>query len=159
MSNESMLADLVKRYEVCWEIWPEICPGSNHTQVGYEVELFGTNPEVKQLEPSSLDGTRIHAVLEAVAMNVFDSSPEVMTEKFSDAHSLRYSPVRGNRPDVTFSVKILHRHGYELPVDESERSILEKAKDRLRQLGAQEHCWSRRETRIEKTVAKVCEAD
>src|SRR6476660_6761142 len=109
MITDTNLAGLVKRYQVCWEVWPEICPGSNRTQVGYEVELFGTNPQVRELEPSSLDCARIRGALEAIAMNVFDPNPHVLTESFADGDSLRYSPARGNRPDVTFLVKILHR--------------------------------------------------
>jgi hypothetical protein len=55
--------------------------------------------------------------------------------------NLRYSGVRGNRPEVTLSIKILHRTGFDVPIDESERDYLEKAKARLRQLGACEHWW------------------
>jgi hypothetical protein len=42
---------------------------------------------------------------------------------------------------VTLSIKILHRTGFDVPVDESEPDYLEKAKARLRQLGACEHLW------------------
>jgi len=150
MATNLNLAGLVKQYQVCWEVWPEICPGSNHMQVGYEVELFGTNPQARELEASSLDCGRIRAALEAIAVNVVEHSPDVLTESFSDGQSLHYSAARGNRPDVTFSVKILHRHGYESPVDESERAFLENVKKRLRQLGAQEHCWYETENHARK---------
>jgi len=150
MTTDLNLAGLVKQYRVCWEVWPEICPGSNHTQVGYEVELFGTNPQVRELEASSLDCERIRAALEAVAMRVIEHNSDVLTEHFGDGQSLHYSAARGNRPDVTFSVKILHRHGYASPVDKSEREFLENVKKRLRLLGAQEHCWHETENHARK---------
>jgi len=150
MTTNLDLAGLVKQYRVCWEVWPEICPGSNHTQVGYEVELFGTNPQVQALEVSPRDCERIRAVLETVAMNVVERHPDVLTESFGDGQSFHYSAARGNRPDVTFSLKILHRHGYGSPVDQSEREFLENVKKRLRLLGAQEHCWRETENHARK---------
>jgi hypothetical protein len=42
---------------------------------------------------------------------------------------------------VTLSIKILHRAGFDVPVDENRRDYLEKAKARLRELGACEHQW------------------
>src|ERR1044071_6246484 len=101
MISETTLSALVQQYEVCWEVWPEICPGSNHTQVGFEVELFGTNPQVKELDPSSLDCARIRRVLEAIVAHVCGPTPDVLTETYGDGHAIRYSPVRANRPDVT----------------------------------------------------------
>ena len=38
--------------------------------------------------------------------------------------SLHYSGVRGNRPDVTLSTKILHRTGFDILVDESGQDYL-----------------------------------
>jgi len=46
-----------------------------------------------------------------------------------------------NRPDVTLSIKIFHRTGFDVPVDDNKRDYLEKAKARLRQLGACERRW------------------
>jgi hypothetical protein len=158
MTTEANLSALVKRYNVCWEVWPEICPGTNHTQVGYQVELFGTNPRVHDLEPSSPDCARIRTALEAIAMDAFSSTQDVHIESYSDGQSIRYSPARGNRPDVTFSVKILHRNGYERPVDENERAFLDKVKRRLRLLGAQERCWHEVENHAGKTIAYAREA-
>src|SRR6185369_6022244 len=122
MIADSDLAKLVQRYQVCWEVWPEICAGPNHNQVGYEIELLGTNAGGCDFQPSSLECARILGALETIAGQVFETNQDVMAESFSDGHTLRYSPARGNRPDVTFAVKILHRHGYDSPVDEAERA-------------------------------------
>jgi hypothetical protein len=83
----------------------------------------------------------IHGALEAVARWALVQDEQVICEMSHSDTSLRYSGVRGNRPDVTLSIKILHRTGSDSPVVESERDYLEKAKARLRQLGACEHQW------------------
>jgi len=58
--------------------------------------------------------------------------------------ALRYSKVRANRPDVTLSVKIVHRRGFDQPVDECEMRCLREMKEHLSQLGACERQWSLR---------------
>ncbi len=158
MTADSNLAGLVQKYQVCWEVWPEICAASNHGQVGYEIELLGTNAGRCEFQPSSLECARILGALEAIASQVFETNQDVTAECFSDEHAIRYSPVRGNRPDVTFAVKILHRHRYDTPVDEAERAYLENVKKRLCALGAYEHRWHGVLNHSEKPIANPGEA-
>lgn len=158
MIGDSNLAGLVQKYQVCWEVWPEICAGPNHNQIGYEIELLGTDPASRDFQPSSLECARIRGVLETVASHVFENNQDVMTESCSDGHMLRYAAVRGNRPDVTFAVKILHRHRYDSPVDEAERAYLESVKRRLCALGACEHSWHGALNHSEKTIANLGQA-
>jgi hypothetical protein len=140
-TTDSNLAELVKRYQVCWEVWPEICAGQQHRQVGYELELFGSDANIEDFAPGSAEYAAIRVALRAIAAEVFGACDGVLIEPIDDVQCLRYSPARGNRPDVTYSVKILHRCCYENPVDEAERRYLDKVKAGLRGLGASEHAW------------------
>lgn len=137
-----VLADLVRRYQVCWEVWPEYAQiGQNRRQVGFELELLGSDRDLSEFDPGSPKSLAIHAALEAIVEWVLYKEEGVTVEIGQSDQSLCCSPTRGNRPDVSLSIKILHGADFESPVDACERSYLEKAKTRLRQLGAYEHQW------------------
>ena len=141
MTWNSELAELVHRHKVCWEVWPEVCAGNHHQQIGYELELFGSDEEIEDFSPCCRECVRIGAALRSIADGITELSDDVRTEVVFGGQSLTYSPTRGNRPDVTLSIRILHRSAYENPLDQSERAYLEKMKARLRDLGACEHSW------------------
>lgn len=137
------LADLVQRYQICWEVWPEYTViGKRMQQVGFELELLGSAKDIEEFDPSCPKSATIHAALEAIARSVLESDERVSAQIEQNSQSLCYSPVRGSRADVTLSIKILHQTGFQNPVDESERNYLEKIKARLRQLRVCEHQWN-----------------
>ena len=54
ISTETVtLRELVERYRVCWEVWPESAMVDGRVrQIGFELELSGTHPqEVKNPSP------------------------------------------------------------------------------------------------------------
>ncbi|MGA9041413.1 MAG: hypothetical protein WB421_12825 [Terriglobales bacterium] len=136
------LAELVQRYQICWEVWPEFTlTKQDRQQVGFELELFGSGKRTGEFDATCPKSAEIHAALEAIARWILESDERVSFEVNDDRQCLSYSPARGNRPDVTMSVKILHRTDLDRPVDEGERDCLRKTEARLRQLGACEHHW------------------
>ena len=50
MTSDAKLAELVDRYRVCWEVWPELST-ANHQQIGYELEFYGSDQQIKEFEP------------------------------------------------------------------------------------------------------------
>lgn len=50
-------------------------------------------------------------------------------------------PMRRNRPDFILTIKILHRRGYERPVDECEDRCWKEMEERLLELGAARFTW------------------
>ena len=109
-----VLADLVRRYQVCWEVWPEYAQiGQNRRQVGFEVELLGSDRDLGEFDPGSAKSLAIHAALEAIAEWAFHKEEGVTVEIGQSDQSLCCSPTRGNRPDVSLSVKILHGADFE----------------------------------------------
>lgn len=136
------LAALVRRYQVCWEVWPEVTlVDGRASQVGFELELSGSDKRIEEFQPSCAECVRINVALESIAASVLEKSENVTTEINTSGQSLRYSAMRGSRPDVTLSIKILHRNGYQNPIDDGERNYLEEVKTRLRALGAGERHW------------------
>jgi len=130
------LAELVQRYQVCWEVWPEYTVDHTMRQVGFELELSGSDKEIRY-NPTCPECSQIRGALEAIATWILDQKDVELTLELSHREqSISYSGSRGNRPDVTLAIRILHRTGFSDPVDQCEIHYLELLKTRLRQLGA-----------------------
>jgi len=145
--SSSALADFVKRYQVCWEVWPEyLMVAGKERQVGFELELTGTpEPGTEHVGPGCPACRRVYRALHDVADWILPKEERPsMYEIGPYEQALRYSPVRALRPDVTLNVKIVHRRGFDQPVDQCEIRCLEEMKQRLKQLGACERQWSLR---------------
>ena len=139
------LAELVERYRVCWEVWPEyLSVGTERRQVGFQLELCGTHePEVEHPQPGCPDCQRIFVALGAIADWILPKEKRPSTYRIGPYdQAIRYSPVRRNRPDVTLTIKIIHRLGFEAPVDACEVRCLKEMQERLKELGAQERQWT-----------------
>ena len=142
--TKSELAELVQRYQVCWEVWPEyFSVGPTMTKVGFELELSGSDKGIT-FNPTCRECSQIHWALEAIASWILDQRDvELTLELRHRDQSISYSGARRNRPDVTLAISILHRSGSSDPVDLHEIHYLEKMKTQLRQLGARERQWTR----------------
>jgi hypothetical protein len=143
--SSSTLADLVRRYQVCWEVWPEyIVVGGKEGQVGFELELSGTpEADAGHVAAGSPVCRSVYNALHAVADWILPTEERPSIYEIGPYEpALRYSTARGGRPDVTLSVKILHRRGFDQPVDQCEIRCLEEMKQRLTQLGACQRQWS-----------------
>ncbi len=137
------LGKLVQRYQVCWEVWPEYSAvGQAMRQVGFEIDLMGSDKSI-QFNPTCPESFQIRSALEEIASWILEENDENLRLEFSHhEQSLSYSAARGNRPDVTLAIRILHRTGFTDPVDQCEIHYLEKVKIRLRQLGVCESRWT-----------------
>lgn len=136
------LSSLVQRYQVCWEVSPEHLPvGQAVRQVGFEVELSGSDKCI-EFNPTCPECLRIRSALETIANWIFERDENVTLEFSHYGQSISYCAARGNRPDVTLAIRILHRTGFNAPVDRCEISYLERIKNRLVQLGVCEGHWT-----------------
>lgn len=143
--SETHLAELVRLYRVCWEVWPEvIVVDYKQRQVGFELELSGAHEfGGRHGDPDCPACRQVFLALQAIATYILP--PEDRPSKYEVEpyqQGLRYATVRGNRPDVTLTVKVLHRRGFDQPVDACEVRCLEEMKSRLKQLGACERQWN-----------------
>ncbi len=141
----SVLVNMVQRYQVCWEVWPEsLIVGGKQQQVGLELELSGTHePGTGHVSPGCPACHHVYSALLAIAGWILPKEERPSRYEVGPyEQALRYSAVRGNRPDVTLSLKILHRRGFDQPVDQCELRCLEEMKQRLKRLGACERQWS-----------------
>ena len=133
-----LLKKLVQRFRVCWEVFPEnIYVEHEKRQIGYSLELYGTHDsEVEHPRPGCKHCQRIFAGLQVIAAHIVPRQERLSRydiEILDDA--IYYAAERRERPDVALKIKILHRYGYELPVDGSDIHCLNEMKQRLRELG------------------------
>ncbi len=138
------MRQLVERYRVCWEVWPEsICADGKRRQTGFQLELYGTHDAMTEHPlPGCPACQRLYAALRTIAEWILPEEKRPSTYEIGAFdQSLRYSPARHNRPDVTLRIRILHREGFESPVDSCEVRCLTEMQERLRELGAQERQW------------------
>ncbi len=66
--------------------------------------------------------------------------------------AITYWSLHHNRPDVTLTIRILHRHGYELPVDECEDRCLKEMEQRLTEVGACRLQWTEHKRKPEHDI-------
>lgn len=153
-TTKNELAQLVQRYQVCWEVWPEyLTVGHTMRQVGFELELSGSDKRI-EFSPTCPECSQIRWALEAIAIWIRDQKDVELTLELSHREqSISYSAARGNRPDVTLAIRILHRTGLSGPVDLDKTHYLEKMKTKLRQLGACERQWTRNSYHPTETLA------
>ena len=139
------LREVVGHFRVCWEVWPEcIFVGHEKRQIGFALELSGTHaPGVEHPSPGCGYCHEVFAALQVIAAHILpreirDSSYEISPYD----QAIHYSHSRRNRPDVTLAIRILHRSGFERPVDACEVRCLAEMKQRLAELGACEGQWT-----------------
>ena len=139
------LEELVRRHEVCWEVWPEyhIDRDGKRIQIGFELSLIGTHAHSESIiEPGCPECMKIYEDLSRIAHWIipkeqFDTLYEIGV---FDA-SIHYSSKRRFRPEVILTIKILHREGFDRPTDSQEVQVLKEMEERLERLGARKGSW------------------
>ena len=142
--KKSELKEMAERFRVCWEVWPEYrYVNDEKRQIGFSLELYGTHePRVEHPSPGCPECFPVFEALKSIAREILprEERPSTYEIGIYDAE-LHYTSKRANRPDVMVPIKILHREGFELPLDECEVRCLNEMKQRLRDIGAYEGRW------------------
>jgi len=138
------LQDLIQKHRVCYEVWPAyLMVEGKRVQVGFELELCGTHEhEGDQFEPGCPQCHQTFDDLQQIAEWVKPKKARASRYEIQPFdRALRETPKRGFRPEVVLSMKILHRHGFDQPVDECEEFCLKEMQTKLRELGVPEGSW------------------
>ena len=136
--------EFVRRYRVCYEIWPEYLPVKDkRVPVGFELILIGAHEPGAHPEPGCELCAEILKPLRAIAEWILpkverDSRYEVEIHD----HAIQGRAQRKFRPEVTVSVRILHRQGFDQPVDACERTCLQEMEEKLKSIGVQYQLWN-----------------
>jgi hypothetical protein len=136
----AVLMELVERFRVCWETFPEvICIDRETRQVGFALELYGTH------EPEDVDHhtqrcyhcQRVFAALHVIADWILPRERKAsMYEAEVSSPSTSHSPARQIYLGPTFTIRIVHREGDERAAHDSETQWLKELEECLKELGA-----------------------
>jgi len=143
--SEAGVRDLVQRYQVCWETYKEEALVTCGVRaIGFGIDLFGTHePGIEHVSPGCEHCKRVQSALKQIAEWILprEERPSMYEVSVED-QSLIYSPQRRNRPDVLVRIRILHRSGFEQPIDDCEVRCLKEMEQTLLALGACKRAWS-----------------
>jgi len=135
------IAALVEKHRVTWALFPE--QHVDHetreiVKVGFEIDLMGTHDDPAKPPLPGCDECRevYRALLRIAEWSVpTEHRDSIYDLGFFDG-KLRQRPATFSRQDVQLTLRILHRQGYQRPVDDCERRCLRDIEARLRSAGA-----------------------
>lgn len=94
--------------------------------------LYGTHEKGDHLTPGCEKCKKIFRNLRRIANSIILKGEHPSRYEISIYEAaIRYNRIRGNRPNVELTIRILHRSKYERPVDECEVLCLNEMKAKL----------------------------
>ena len=139
------IREFVVQHKLCWEVYPEyhINREGNKTQIGFQLDLMGTHyhPEQPPL-PGCVECVKVYDDLKQIAQWIMpnEERDSVYEIKRFDI-SIHQAPLRKFRKDITLTIKILHREGFDRPTDACEVGCLKEMEKKLKELGAYQGYW------------------
>ena len=151
--NPPFLADLVRRYHVSWEAWPEYSMiGGQERQTGFELELSGTHESATEHMGRGCPACRqIYRALHALTEWALPGQAQRSMYQIGPYEAaLRYSAVRGSgsrgilaaKIDLALKVKVRQLSGFDQSAGHCEMLSLRETKENLSELGTGERQWS-----------------
>jgi hypothetical protein len=135
----------VQNHRICWESRPEYAVVEEDTrEVGFVIELAATHEQPHRAPVAGCPECELPLrALEAVVAFVL---PKGQRDSIYDVDvrygAINYAPRRGNRPEVSATIRILHADGADRPVDRCEERCRQEIIRKLREIGAREGTWS-----------------
>ena len=139
------LKRLVERHQVCWEVWPEetLNREGHRVQIGFELDLLGTHDHpVDPPTPGCDQCVEVYRDLRRIAQWILPGERRESDYEIGAFDSaIRFPPEREFREEITLPIRIIHREGFDRPVDACEVQCLQEMEKRLRDLGASKGKW------------------
>ena len=143
-SSPEALKDLVRRFRVCYEVWPEFDMVEGHKrQIGLALELLGTHArDMEHPEAGCVHCRTVFSALRRIAEHILPSDHRPSRYEIGPYdQAIHQAHVRRDRADVSLTIRIFHREDFEKPLDECQTRCLSEMLRRLRDLGASEVRW------------------
>ena len=139
------LQQLVVRFKVCWDVFPheEMVDGTR-IQTGFDIELYGTHAvRAEVVSPGCPDCLVVYDALQVIALWVLAAEhDECRLELSRYEQAIRYSHLRHDRPDVLFTITVVHSSACLENADVCEVQCLDRIKKRLQALGTERRMWN-----------------
>ena len=142
------LQNVVLQHEVSYEVFPEWSGcGGRARRIGYCISICGVNDQVDCVRGHHVPGCahcgRTYDDLRKIADWItLSEQPDCRFQIESFDRAFHIAPrQRWSRNEVIVNVKILHSHGVDRPVDESQEHCLNQLRAELKKLGVREGVW------------------
>lgn len=138
------LKDLIHKHKVCYEVWPEnLVAEGKLVKVGFDLELEGTHEHPgSEVLPGCLHCQEVYRDLQRLAAWIMPTEERPTTYEVQPFdRAIHYAPKREMRSEVSLNIKIIHRHGFDQPVDDCEQMCLKEMRRKLAELGVKEGAW------------------
>jgi hypothetical protein len=135
------LRELTHEHRVCYEVWPEyLMLQGQRVQVGFQLELCGIRQcEGEPLTPGCQYCYKTFVDLRKIAEWIMPQERRPSRYEISIFDGAIHSvSKRRFRPEVVLNMKIVHREGFDQPVDKCEELCLKEMRQKLRELGVPE---------------------
>jgi hypothetical protein len=130
--------DIVRRFSVYYEVRPESTLLHDHTirQVGFCVDLYGRDGQGPPLNPGDERSKEIYRGLWEIASQIVPEEQEDCRYQLDGFDASLHFDSHGSKCGrVQLKIHILHKHGFEQPIDAGETRALKEMEDRLKNLG------------------------
>ena len=145
-TTESMqaLRELVRAHRVYYEVRPEMHVGEGErTQIGFQLSLWASHPHGARALPGCPKCSDLHRDLRRIAEWIIPREERASRYEIEPFDRALYASTRQKDVDeVDLTIDILHRHGFDRPLDECQERCLREMRGRLAELGIHEGGWS-----------------
>ena len=144
------LREIVRRHEVCYEVWPEwAAAGGSKIRIGYRLELCGVNEHDLASggghpTPGCARCRRTYDDLRRIAEWVMPKEGERASRYEVEGFDRAWHVAprhRRSRNEIVLAVKVLHRRGVNEPADECELRCIREMRAGLAELGVAEGAY------------------
>ena len=142
------LQNVVLRHEVSYEVFPEWSGcGGRARRIGYCISICGVNDQVDCVRGHHVPGCahcgRTYDDLRKIADWItLSEQPDCRFQIESFDRAFHIAPrQRWSRNEIIVTVKILHSHNVDGPVNESQEHTLNELRAELKKLGVREGVW------------------
>lgn len=130
--------DIVRRFSVYYEVRPESTLLHDHTirQVGFCFDLYGWDGQGPSLYPGDERSKEIYRGLREIALQIVPEEQEDCRYELDDFDaSLHYDSHGSKYGRVQLKIHILHKDGFQQPIDAGETRARREMENWLKNLG------------------------
>ncbi len=134
------LADLARKHHVHFEVAPEVLyRATDRLKVGFEVRLSAVHARGAHALPGCPKCRDLADDLRRIAEWVVPPEDRPTRYEIEPFHPALYeSRVVPGADEVAIAIRLVHRDGYDQPIDACEERCLKEIRERLRTLGISE---------------------
>lgn len=138
------LRDLARRHKIYWVTAPTHLRNRQGevVKVGFELYLMGTHDHPEHPPTAGCrECVKVYRHIRALARSILPTDRRDSYYWISHFDSALSYPQFGGRADVVVRIKILHRKGFDQPIDDCQKRCLREMERNLEKLGAQKGRW------------------